>query len=134
MDGPQSAIAATGASMVGSVLEHHGVKGMKWGSRKSSANTSSHLPPSADHVTAEAHRAKIRAGGLKALSNNELQSLNTRMQLEQQHRSLAGQSPSKFETGHRHVKRVLAVGKTLNDIHNTLNGPAGKALKKAVTK
>lgn len=108
---------------------------MKWGSRKGSSSTSSHVPSaSEDHLTAEAHRAKLRAGGIKALSNQELTQLNTRMQLEQTHRNLSGQQPSKFEKGHAHVKRVLSVAKTLNDIHNTINGPVGKAVKTAVTK
>lgn len=134
MDGPESATAATGASVVGRILEHHGVKGMKWGQRKGSSSSSSTSSPgpSADHVAAEAHKAKVRAGGVKALSNEELQKLNTRMQLEQNHRNLAGQAPTKFEKGHSHVKKILAAGKTVSDIYNTVNSPAGKALRKAV--
>lgn len=76
----------------------------------------------------------MRAGGIKALSNDELQKLNTRMQLEQNHRNLADKQPSKFNKGHGHVKKVLAAGKTLADVYNTVNSPAGKALRKAVTK
>lgn len=115
-------------------LAHHGVKGMKWGVRKSGSSTSSTPPPSSDHVNAENLRVKIRTGGLKALGNDELQALNTRMQLEQTHRNLTAQSPSRFEVGHKHVKRVLSVAKTLNDIHSTVNGPVGKAIKTAVNK
>jgi predicted ATPase with chaperone activity len=85
-------------------------------------------------LAAEAHLAKIRAGGVKALSNADLQALNTRMQLEQTHRDLSAKRPSKFDIGNKHVQRILKTGKTLNDIHNTLNGPVGKAVKAAVKK
>lgn len=107
---------------------------MKWGVRKGSSSSTSEHGPSSDHLEAEAHRAKLRAGGIKALSNDELQKLNTRMQLEQNHRNLADKQPSKFNKGHGHVKKVLAAGKTLADVYNTVNSPAGKALRKAVTK
>jgi predicted ATPase with chaperone activity len=89
---------------------------------------------STDHVTAEAHKARVKAGGVKVLSNMDLKALNERMQLEQTHRNLSGQAPSKFEKGHGHVKKILSTAKTLSDIYNTVQSPAGKALKKAVTK
>lgn len=134
MEGPKSATAAAGATVVGSVLSHHGVVGMKWGSKRGSSSKSSPVPThaSSDHIQAEAHKAKISAHGVKALSNGELQSVLTRMNLEQQHKNLQAQKPTKFETGHQHVKRILGVAKTLNDIHNTVNGPVGKAIKTAV--
>lgn len=124
-----------GEDAVKMVLSHHGVKGMKWGSRKgssSSSSTSSKPGPSTDHETAEAHRATIKAGGVKALSNADLKQLNERMQLEQTNRDLNGRRPSTFAKGHGHVKKVLATGKTLADVYNTVNSPAGKALRKAV--
>lgn len=123
-----------GAESVSNVLAHHGVKGMKWGSRKSSSSAPSTSHASADHAAAEAHKATVRASGVKALSNADLKSLNERMQLESTHRNLSGQQPTKFEKGHGHVKKILSTAKTLSDIYNTANSPAGKALKKAVTK
>jgi hypothetical protein len=87
---------------------------MKWGVRKgssSSSSTSSRPGPSEDHLTAEAHRAKIKAGGIKSLTNKDLEELNKRMQLEQTQRDLNGKRPSKFELGHAHVDRVLKTGK-----------------------
>jgi hypothetical protein len=107
---------------------------MKWGRHKGSSKSSASIPASADHVTAEAHRAKLKAGGVKALSNADLQALNTRMQLERTQRDLTGQQQTKFDKGHSHIKKILSTGKTLNDIYNTVNSPAGKALKKAVKK
>jgi hypothetical protein len=53
------------------------------------------------------------------------------MNLEQQHRALSNQSPTKFKKGHNHVKTVLATARTLNDIHTTLNSPVAKAAKAA---
>lgn len=138
MEGPKSATAAAGATVVGTVLSHHGVAGMKWGHRRdssgSASKSSSEAPShaSVDHVQTEAHKAVAKQHGIKALSNEHLQQVNTRMNLEQQFRNLAGNKSSKFETGHQHVKKVLAVAKTLNDIHNTVNGPVGKAIKTAV--
>jgi hypothetical protein len=85
-------------------------------------------------MTVQAYKARVKAGGVKTLSNNELQALVTRSNLEQQHRDLMSKEPTTFEKGHKHIKKILAVGKTLNDIHNTANGPVGKAVRKAVTK
>lgn len=134
MDRSRSDTAAAGASVVGNVIEHHGIKGMKWGQRKgsSSSTTTSHPGASSDHQEAESIRTKLKTGGVSSLANNELQKLNTRMQLEANHRNLSGQQPNKFEKGHGHVKKVLAAGKTLADIYNTVNSPAGKALKTAI--
>lgn len=132
----RSESATTGATgpMLGTVvLEHHGVKGMKWGSRKGPSSK----PPllSEDHVIAEVHKGTIKQHGVKALSNADLEQLNKRMQLEQTNRDLAGKKPNTFKSGHRHVKDFLNVVKTLNDIHNTVNGPVGKiALKVAKAK
>lgn len=127
---PTKTAMAQGEELVVDFLSHHGIKGMKWGHRKGESSGSGEA--SADHLAVEAHKAKLKAGGTKALSNNELQAINTRMQLEQTHRNLVGQKPSKFETGHISVKKILSVAKTVNDIHNTVNGPAGKALKTAL--
>jgi hypothetical protein len=110
---------------------------MKWGVRKGSSSSSSGHAPSEDHLTAEAHRAKIKSGGVKALSNHELTQLVDRMNLEQRHRDLAEKRPSKFtriETGDAHVRKALKITKTMADVYNTVNSPAGKAARKVATK
>lgn len=120
---------------MGNLLAHHGVAGMKWGHRKGSSESSSKAPSthaSADHMQAETHKSKASTHGVKALSNHDLKQLNERMQLEQQYNNLKGQKPTKFETGHNQVKKILGVAKTINDIHNTLNSPLGKIAKGAV--
>jgi mannitol-specific phosphotransferase system IIBC component len=106
---------------------------MKWGQRKAPSSK----PPavSADHITAEAHKAKIKEGGVKVLSNQDLKQLNERLQLEQTHRDLTEKAPGgKYKTTNAHIDKFLKTGKKLNDLHNTLNGPIGKAVVKKVIK
>lgn len=91
---------------------------MRWGIRKG-RSAPSH-PASEDHTAVEAHSKKAKEGGVKALSNKELQDVITRKNLEKQHRELVG-SGTKFDKGHKHIKKVLSVAKTLNDVHNTID-------------
>lgn len=72
------------------VLEHFGVKGMRWGVRKSRGGVtilgrrSAKPTPSEDKVAANTARAKIsKRGNTDALTNKEMQTLVTRMNLEQ---------------------------------------------------
>jgi hypothetical protein len=79
-------------SFVDNVLEHHGIKGMRWGVRKDRGGVTTGRfgrkakpIPSEDKVTADTARAKIgRKGNTDALSNQELQTVIARMNLEQQ--------------------------------------------------
>lgn len=119
-------------------LAHHGVLGMKWGVRKGSSGSSSSGSKSSapthasdDHVQAESHKATIGKHGLKALSNNDLKKLNERMQLEQTYRDLQNKKPSKFDTGHKQVKKILGVANTISGVYNMANSPAGKAARAA---
>lgn len=127
-------------------LNHYGVKGMHWGVRKSdsSGGGSGSAPKAAqkprmseDAKNVEKAFGKIERGGTDALSNHELQSIVTRMNLEQQFDRLSS-SPSPqqqhaLDRGHSAVKQMLGVGKTINDVHKFMNSPAGKALKGAFT-
>ena len=95
-------------------LEHYGVKGMKWGVRRSEAQLArargalkrSTPEPSEDKKTTESVRAKISRGNTDALSNAELQKLNERMQLEQKYASLtAKQTPQTL--GQKFIKTLI---------------------------
>lgn len=66
------------------VLSHYGIKGMKWGVRR--ANPSAVPTASGDHATAKAAKAKVKAGGLKSLSNDELKTYLERMDLEKRYK------------------------------------------------
>ena len=98
---------------VENVLKHYGVKGMKWGVRRSEAQLASarevtvtqkrpgtyakatggkKLPISDDAKAALEARQKARASTTDALSNKELQALVNRMNLEQQYSNLNFQS------------------------------------------
>ena len=144
--------------VVDHILSHHGVLGMKWGQRRSrselasvSVKTRSNpqhktiirtkggkgLPAHPDAIAAKVVTQKLKKSGMHTLSNQELQSLATRTNLEGQiKRSGAGQSSltKGFNFAHKfsktpqaqvatsvatspvarkHVKRVLAtVGTT----------------------
>jgi 2'-5' RNA ligase len=75
-------------------LAHFGVKGMKWGFRKDgvSAGRKKALPVHADAKKAASAKAKVgRRGNTKALSNDELQALVKRMNLEKQYKTLSSE-------------------------------------------
>lgn len=103
-------------SAVDDFLAHYGVKGMKWGTRRSSK-----LPKegaSKDATTALDLRARAKRSKPKALSNAELQAAINRMNLEQQFKRLAtNEKPpvqrfiasTLLEIGKREVQ--VAVGK-----------------------
>jgi hypothetical protein len=81
---------------VAEFILHHGIKGMKWGSRKGGASGSS----SSDHVRTAELQSKVRgAGGTHALSNEELQHLTQRLNLERNYRQLTEPGKSNVERG-----------------------------------
>jgi hypothetical protein len=107
---------------------HFGVKGMHWGVRKSS---SSSTMPSSDVQRVMAVKKKVKAGGTKTLTNQELQDLITRMNLEQQFSRL---NPSKLKKGAQVASDILRIGGTINQAVAFVNSPAGKALRDGLTK
>jgi uncharacterized protein YqfA (UPF0365 family) len=67
-------------------LRHYGIKGMRWGVRRTRAQIDA---DSADAKAKKAAQAKIAKNRTTdVLSNQELQALNTRMQLEQNYSQL----------------------------------------------
>ena len=76
------------------VLEHHGVKGMHWGILNGEK-----VGPSADASKAHDKKDVGKHSGVKALSNEELQLVITRLNLEKQFKTLAptpSQAAGKF--------------------------------------
>jgi hypothetical protein len=100
------------------ILAHHGIKGMKWGVRGGMPSMSA--PPSQDHTNVQVIKGKAKAGGRKALSNNELQAYVTRVNLERQFSALQpGSQAKKFV-----LDLLVGVGK--NQITRVANDAAGQ--------
>jgi hypothetical protein len=121
--------------VVDHILSHHGVLGMKWGQRRSrselasvSVKTRSNpqhktiirtkggkgLPAHPDAIAAKVVTQKLKKSGMHTLSNQELQSLATRTNLEGQiKRSGVGQST--LEKGINHTTSFMKSpqGKTI---------------------
>lgn len=121
------------------VVEHHGVKGQKWGVRRNRRQ----LDASSQHVSVNRHPDAQRAHdiatqqktqGTHSLSNQDLQTLITRMNLEQQFGRL---SSTHQNAGKRFVKELLVgVGKEhAKNLATKASTQAGKKiLAKAVAK
>lgn len=106
MDGPRFNGAV---GTLDEVLEHHGIKGMRWGVRRGVGTPSAH-PSSDDAHTTDASKAKVKSGGTHALSTKELQELVTRMNLEKQYKLLAPPSKGK-QAGKFIADTLLTIGK-----------------------
>lgn len=126
--------------IVNDILAHHGVKGMRWGirrsyaERKAAADAASaarkkptavtvtrtpgsgkekiktkggeRQPAHADAIVAKVAEQKVRKSGLQSLSNEELQALANRMDLEQRVSRLRKNKPA--ETGQEAVTKYLS--------------------------
>lgn len=98
-------------------LEHFGTKGMRWGVRRPGTGTpSTHV--SADHLRAQSVNHLVKTHGTKAASNEQLQTLITRLNLESQHARLTA-TPSRVNAGHSFVKKALGLTKTGVDVAKT---------------
>lgn len=97
------------------LLEHFGTKGMKWGVRKTRP-----VRVSSDYKKT----APLRNRKVHELSNKQLQSVNTRINLEQNYKRL---NPSKIMAGHDMVKGILAGITTAASVYTLVHSPAGKA-------
>lgn len=129
------------AFLMGDGISHYGVKGMHWGVRKdrsggSSAPAAKPAPKprmSEDAKAVEKAFGKINRGGTDALSNQELQHLVNRLNLEQQYSRLTSEPNSQqanaLKQGQGLINTALGLGKTYNDVHKFLKSPAGKAIK-----
>lgn len=115
------------------ILEHHGIKGMKWGVRRDGSGSSGGAakpPVHADSIHAQSLRNLAKAGGTHALSNADLKKLNERMNLEQNYSRLVSK-PSRIQTGQKFAKKLLDIGSTVNQAIQFANSPLGQQLKGA---
>lgn len=95
-------------------LAHYGVKGMKWGKRKARSSSG---PASKDHRDSRL----IRGKSVREMSNAELKSLNTRLELEQKHKKL---NPTKAAAGKAWLTSAIATAGLGISVYNLANHQA----------
>lgn len=100
-------------------LMHYGVKGMKWGKRKSSAGSDDNAAVS-----------PLRKKKAHELSNEELKKLNERMQLEQNYKKL---NPGTAARGKKFAASIIGTATLGVTAYNIVNGAAGKDAIKLVS-
>lgn len=115
-------------STLDEILEHHGIKGMHWGVRRSQGKdgtvASAHpVASSEDSSKATKFRSQAKASGTHTLSNQELQHLVSRMNLEQQYSKLIenDSSKAKIRNGHKAARDILSVAKTIQEVHSLVS-------------
>lgn len=108
---------------IGDFLEHHGVRGQKWGIRRAKNVKRT----SGDHRKV----AELRAKRAHELTNRQLQDHNTRMNLVVKFNQM---NPTKIDKGHAKVKSILAVVGTAATVANLANSPHGRAAIAAAKK
>lgn len=138
-----------GADIAADILEHYGVKGMKWGKRKGVSvppgkvlvdrNKKGALTtaggvgyrPHADAAEKVVTQQIAKKSGVQALSNKELQVAITRMNLEQQFVRLSPQS--KKQKAQKFVKEtLLGIGK--QQVNQVANNAASQSVAAALAK
>lgn len=129
-----------------SFLKHYGVKGMKWGVRRSERQLAKanarREASSEDSRSAQDSQATIKKGSVDSLSNKELQTLVTRMNLEQQFSTLNDKANTKTKSAGRKfaedIARDLAKETVKSAIKNTagvrIQGTMEKQLNKGIDK
>lgn len=100
------------------ILAHAGVKGMKWGKRKSRT------------IVKEAKVVgRIKKKSSKELTNQQLERSIKRMRLEKQYNEL---NPKGLNKGMKIAGVVVAVGTTITTIYNFSNSTLGQKIKEGV--
>ena len=120
-------------------LFHYGVKGMKWGVRKRDGGVrTSRLERklaekaeeakthSSDHKTAQ----KLRAKPLATMSNDDIKTLNKRLELETNYARLM-ESTRKKGTIEKGFEFALGVNKKTDRVATAYNSPTANLVKKA---
>lgn len=92
-------------------LEQSGVKGMKWGRRKSAPANPSHT--SADAARFNKISTRVKKNGLDNLSNDDLAKLNKRSQLLSEYKR---NNPTKVKKGADATKNALATFKAAKGV------------------
>jgi hypothetical protein len=117
----KDSVTQSSVRMTEEVLAHFGVRGMRWGVRRD--GTSGQV--SSDHKNARMLQRK----GVAALNNQQLKTVNERLNLEQNFNRM---NPSTRRKGESHVKEILATLTLATTAFATFRNTAGgKAMVKA---
>lgn len=110
-------------------LEHHGIKGMKWGQRRAAKRIST------EAKRRDSVREKQKTHGRQSLTNKELGDFNKRMDLENKY---VKNNPSKRAQGEAHIAALFSTVGLGVSAYTLYNSAAGKAAiaagKKALAK
>lgn len=113
-------------NVVRGIIAHYGVKGMKWGVRRKSTGPKE---VSEDAAKAAGAATKAKTKGKQSLSNEEMQALVTRMNLEKQLTQLT--PATRTQKGAKFAGNLLInVGK--QQAQMVVNDQVNKQLKKAL--
>lgn len=115
-------------------ISHFGTKGMKWGIRRYQNRDGSLTPEGRKRYGRSEDSEKVRELRKKpvsAMSNQELETVIRRMNLERQYRDLKS---SEINSGKKKAKEVLDYANTASQFYNLYNSPMGKAAKSAMKK
>jgi 2'-5' RNA ligase len=122
-------VEAGWADKIGNMLAHYGVKGMRWGVRRRNVGTADEKVVSEDAAKAAGAATKAKTKGKQSLSNDEMQVLVTRMNLERQLTQLT--PPTRAQKGAKFVGNLLVnTGKQQAQL--VVNDQVNKQLKKAL--
>lgn len=115
-------------------ISHFGVKGMKWGIRRYQNRDGSLTPEGRKRYGRSEDSEKVqelRKKPISAMSNQELETVIRRMNLERQYRDLKS---SEINSGKKKAKEVLDYANTASQFYNLYSSPMGKATKSAIKK
>ena len=120
-------------------LFHYGVKGMKWGVQKSGGGVRTSrlerkLAEKADeaktHSPDHKKAQKLRRKPLETMSNDDIKTLNKRLELETNYARLM-ESTRKKGTLEKGLEFALGVNKKTDRVANAYNSPTASLVKKA---
>lgn len=94
-------------------LEHHGIKGMKWGIRRSRDELArlrgEKAPPSEDAIKARDLQKRVKRSGTKSLSNKEFKDLNARLNLETNYKKMTTTKKKEMSKGEKQALKNLGL-------------------------
>lgn len=120
------------SEMVESFLAHYGIKGMKWGFRRTDAQLAraKATTDSPDAIRARTTLSTInKSKSLSSVSDSDLNHLINRINLEKRYsevKATSGKDP--LAKTHSTVKSLLGVGKTLNQAIEFARSPFGRLM------